>query len=374
MSLYKRGNIWWTSEWIDGKRTLQSLETSNRREAERRARAIEDELHSRRFHLPELRPEMTFGELYTRFLAEGDVKAHHLDRAKCFLPFFEDMPIGRITKNDATRYRKHRHAEHARLHKPDAKPLTDATVNRDLSVVRHILYWALDEGYIVKNPFTRLRLARERRKRRPVVPVFDEVRLLLACGAHLFAIVILALDTGMRRGELLHQLWEDIDFDRRLIFVTLSKTPEGQMRPIPMTQRAFDLLSAMRKPSGRVFLYRGKALRNIKRAWAAAIRRAGINRYRFHDLRHTFNTRLLEAHVIADTRKELMGHSDGNDVHAGYSHVEVHLLREAIGQLEAWYTAKLKSLPTAGEVRSLPSAGDADQPRKEESSDEVDPS
>jgi hypothetical protein len=114
MSLYKRGNVYWTAVWVDGVRTLRSLETSNRREAERRARAIEDDLRTRRFQLPELRPEMTFGELYTRFLGEGDVRPHHLDRAKHFLPFFQDLPIGRINKNDAIRYRKYRQGEGTR--------------------------------------------------------------------------------------------------------------------------------------------------------------------------------------------------------------------------------------------------------------------
>lgn len=110
MSLYKRGNVWWTAVWVDGVRTMRSLETQNRREAERRARVIEDDLCARSFQ-PELRLEMTFGELYTRFLAEGDVKPHHLDRAKHFLPFFVNLPIGRITKNDAVRYRKYRQEE-----------------------------------------------------------------------------------------------------------------------------------------------------------------------------------------------------------------------------------------------------------------------
>jgi len=112
MSLYKRGPVWWTAIWVDGVRTMRSLETSNRREAERRARTIDDDLRARRFEYPELRPEMSFGELYVRFLAEGDVKPHHLDRAKHFLPFFERLPIGRITKNDAIRYRKYRQEEH----------------------------------------------------------------------------------------------------------------------------------------------------------------------------------------------------------------------------------------------------------------------
>lgn len=249
------------------------------------------------------------------------------------------------------------------------KPPSDATVNRDLSVVRHVLFWAMDEGLISINPFARLRMVRERRKKRAVLSVADEIKLLLACAIHLVPIVILALDTGMRKGELLHQLWEDIDFDRRLIFVTHSKTAEGEMRPIPMTQRVFKLLTSMRKRSGLLFLFRGKSISKLKTAWGGAIRRSKINRLRFHDLRHTFNTRLLEAGVIADTRKALMGHSDGSDVHAGYSHVEVHLLRDAIARLEAWHSARLSTLKTNGESLALPAP--ADQPKKEGETNEV---
>lgn len=353
MSLYKRRNVWWTAVWVDGVRTMRSLETSNRREAERRAQALADQLRAKRSQFPELQPEMTFGELYARFLAEADVKPHHLDRAKHFLSFFENLPIGRITKNDAIRYRKYRQEDGHGSKRP-----SDATINRDLSVVRHILYWALDEGYLTHNPFTRVRMARERRKRRPVLPVADEVKLLRASAPHLIPIIVLALDSGMRRGELLHQDARDVDFDRRSIFVTHSKTPQGEMREIPLTDRAFDLLSRLRKDRGRVFLYKGEPLQNLKTGWAAAIRRAGIGHYRFHDLRHSFNSRLLEAGIIADVRKALMGHSDGSDVHAGYSHVEVHLLRDAIRRLEAWHSAKLSTLTTGADGKSLPAATD----------------
>jgi integrase len=234
------------------------------------------------------------------------------------------------------------------------KPLSEATVNRDLSVVRHILYWAMDEGYIAHNPFARVRMARERRQRRPVMSVAEEIKLLFSCAVHLVAIIILALDTGMRRGELLHQHWEDVDFDRRLLFVTHSKTPEGEMREIPVTTRSFELLTKLRRPQGLLFTYKGAPLRNLKTGWAAAIRRAGISYYRFHDLRHTFNSRLVEAGVIADVRKELMGHSRGGDVHSIYTHVELPVLRDAIARLEAWHSAKLSSLTTDEEGSSLP--------------------
>ena len=95
----------------------------------------------------------------------------------------------------------------------------------------------MDEGYITQNPFARIRMARERRQRRPVMSVAEEIKLL-RCLLHTWPIVILALDTGMRRGELLRQCWEDLDFDRQLLFVTHSKTPEGEMREIPLTGRS----------------------------------------------------------------------------------------------------------------------------------------
>ena len=223
---------------------------------------------------------------------------------------------------------------------------SDATINRDLSVVRHILYWATDEGYITNNPFTRVHMARERRQRRPVISVTDEVKLLASCAPHLVPIVILALDTGMRRGELLNQRWEDIDFDRRLVSVTHSKTPEGEHRLVPVTSRVFAILTRLRKPQGPIFTYKGDPIRNLKTGWAAAVRRSAIPYYRFHDLRHSFNSRLVEAGVIADVRRELMGHSTGGDVHLMYTHVELPLLRDAIAGLEAWHSAKLSSLPT----------------------------
>jgi hypothetical protein len=118
MSLYKRGKVYWSAIWVDGVRQMRSLETTNRRVAESREQVAKDELRAKHFRLPELRPEMTFNELYVRFLAEADVKPHHLDRAKHFLPFFGDLLIGQITKNDAIRYRKFRHEEGSHHEKP----------------------------------------------------------------------------------------------------------------------------------------------------------------------------------------------------------------------------------------------------------------
>jgi integrase len=347
--------VYWSAVWIDGVRHMRSLETANRRQAEILENRWKDELHAQRFQLPRFRPDMPFGELYARFLAEGDVKPYHKQHAKKFIEFFSETPIGRITKNDIARYRKLRHEDHCRTHTKAGKPLSETTINRDIEVVRRLLYWATDEGFLPVNPIARVRLVRERRVRRPVMSVGEEVKLLAASSEHLRPIAIAALDTGMRRGELLNQIWEDVDFDRRLISVTHSKTAEGEHRLLPLTTRLYDLLVTLRKPSGVIFTYDGQPIRGVKTGWAGALRRAGLPHYRFHDLRHTFNSRLAEIGIIADVRKELMGHSGGGDVHSLYTHVELPTLREAIKRLEAWHTAKLCSLvENPGEVLQLP--------------------
>jgi integrase len=374
MSLYKRGNVYWSAIWIDGVRTMRSLETSNRRQAETLEQRFRDELLTKRFQLPNFKPEMPFGELYGRFLAEGDVKAYHRDRAKMLLAFFSEMPIGTITKNDIARYRKYRHGEHRRKQgKENKKPLSETTINRDIEVIRHLLFWAVDEGFIPANPIARIRMVRERGQRRPVMSVAEEIKLLDACSEHLRRIVIAALDTGMRRGELTNQLWEHVDFDRNLLSVSHSKTAEGEHRPVPLTSRVRAMLDEHREASGLIFTYEGHPMHRPKTGWMGALRRAGLPHYRFHDLRHTFNSRLVEAGVISDVRKELMGHSRGGDVHSLYTHIDIPVLREAILRLDQWHAEKVRSLgaPQPGEEKSSLPENHDERPTesKEESHD-----
>ena len=370
MSLYKRGRVYWSVIWIDGVRKMRSLETSNRRQAETLEQRWRDELHAKRFQLPNLNPEMPFAELYARFLAEGDVKPHHRDRAKQFLSYFAETPIGRITKNDIARYRKQRQSDHLqRQDTENPKPLSETTINRDIEVIRHLLFWAADEGFIPVNPVARIRMVRERGQRRPVLSVADEQKLLATCSSHLRPIVIAALDTGMRRGELLNQFWEHVDFDRNLLSVTHSKTAEGEHRLVPLSERFRAILEELRKPTGIIFTYDDKPIRRLKTGWAGALRRAGLPHIRFHDLRHTFNSRLVEAGVIADIRKELMGHSRGGDVHSIYTHVELPVLREAIHRLDLWYAQKVRSLNLLQREGSSPTEQSTD--KKESINDET---
>jgi integrase len=330
VSLFKRGNVYWSYVWEDGIRHARSTGISNRRLAEQIDQKHKEEIRLKSGQLPDLKPKMLFAELAGRFLDQGSPKEWHRDRLKVLLPFFSTIEIGGITKGLVRRYRDKRHSE---------KQLTETTVNRDIECLRHLLYWAVDEGILAANPIARIRLERERRKKKPVLSLTEEAQLLGAAAPHLRDITIFALDTGMRRGEILNQTWEDVDFERRLLNVTHSKTPEGEAREIPLTERVLDLLSGRKKDSGLIFTFEGKPIGSLKTGWKAAIRRAGVRYIRFHYLRHTFNTRLLELSVPREVRMALLGHTFG-DTHESYEHVELPIKREAIRRLEVWHVTE----------------------------------
>ena len=333
MSLYKRGRKYSISVWVDGVRHLKSTGTTNRREAETIEREFREELNRRRHQIREASPDLTFTNLAARFIADGSPRPYHLDRLKMLLPHFGECPIGTISKPAVREYRALRHKE---------KQLTETTVNRDVEVLRHLLYWAVDEGFLTANPLSRIRLPKQRRKPRPILTLTEEANLLAAAAPHLRNLITAALDSGMRRGELLNQRVEHIDLTRQVLLVTHSKTPGGEAREIPLTARLAHLVATLKrdKPEGILFTFKGRPIQRIKTAWKGAVRRSGIRYFRFHDLRHVFNTRLMEAGVIQDVRKALMGHSSGEEVNSLYTHVELPVKRDAIRKLEAWVEAQ----------------------------------
>jgi len=329
MSLYKRGGVWWSYIHIHGVRHAKSLKTKNKREAEIREHEFREELGIRRHRQIQLNPEMPFAELATKFLGSASALPYHEIPLRNLLPYFGNTPLSEIGRIQADVYRKHRKAKDG---------VVDATVNRDLQTLRHILFFAVDDGTLLMNPISRVQMVPERRKRRPVLSIEEEPKLLAAAlGSHLHPIIITALDTGLRRGELLSQLAEDIDISRGLLAVTHSKTAGGELREIPLTQRMVELSSTFPR-KGLLFTYKGDQIQKLRRSWGTAVRRAGIRPLQFKQLRHTFNTRLMEAGVIQDVRMALMGHSQGsarttNDL---YTHIELPVMRSAIRKLEVW--------------------------------------
>lgn len=139
---------------------------------------------------------------------------------------------------------------------------------------------------------------------------------------HLKPIVLLALNTGMRRGEIFSLQWPDVDLRKRLLTVHGANAKSETTRHIPLNAEATAVLSAWRNQcdnnqTGLVFKSpkadskkSGDRLDNINNSWRALLKSAGIENFRFHDLRHTFASWLVMKGVDLNTVRELMGHSD----------------------------------------------------------------
>ena len=93
MSLFKRGNVWWSYVYSNGVRHQYSTGTSNRRQAETIEAKLKEEVNNQRYQIVKADPAMTFGELAARFIASGSVRPHHLYHLKFLLPFFSETPV-----------------------------------------------------------------------------------------------------------------------------------------------------------------------------------------------------------------------------------------------------------------------------------------
>jgi integrase len=132
---------------------------------------------------------------------------------------------------------------------------------------------------------------------------------------HLAPIVLLAMNTGLRRGELFNLEWHDVNLSGRMLTVRGATAKSGKTRHIPLNDEAFSTLVAWRNQnSGGVGLVlpnpqSGARLTTIKTAWAKLLQNAGITDFRFHDLRHHFASRLVMGGVDLNTVRELLGHA-----------------------------------------------------------------
>lgn len=128
-------------------------------------------------------------------------------------------------------------------------------------------------------------------------------------GDHLTPVVLLAMNTGLRRGELLSLTWADVDLDARMLTVRAENAKSGRQRHIPLNTEAHTVLAqwATRTlvTTGRVF-----NVASVKKAWAGVLTSARIGSFRFHDLRHHFASKLARAGVDLNTIRELLGHAD----------------------------------------------------------------
>jgi len=140
----------------------------------------------------------------------------------------------------------------------------------------------------------------------------EEVKALLdVCSGHLRPIVIAALNTGMRKSEILNLKWSEVDLIRRKIYIRNTKS--GKPRDIDINQWLADTLLEFPRHPSSPYLFcdkKGKPYGSIRRSFETARRKAGIEDLRFHDLRHNLASHLAMAGVGSETLQKILGHQD----------------------------------------------------------------
>ena len=220
------------------------------------------------------------------------------------LPVLGDRYLDEITPKMIEEYR-------LRREKQGRMP---ATINRDHALLKHMFTKAIDWGIMKGNPAKRVKLVKEIPRVRFLTR--EEVHRLVEVSENKWApylkTIIMAVNTGMWRGEILNLRWEDVDFTRRVIRVR--RTKNDQPREVPMTDWLFEALCDWRKKSqkrldnGFVFVNNnGHPLTKFYKAFHVALNKANIRDFRFHDLRHTFASHMRMAGLDILEIKELGG-------------------------------------------------------------------
>ena len=202
------------------------------------------------------------------------------------------------------------------------KRLTDgikpATTNRQINLIKGCLSRAVEWEVIDSHDLQKVKAQTVDNAKVRYLSKDEESRLRESLAKfdikHLTTIVILAINTGMRKGEILSLNWNDVNLENKVLTVDFQNAKSGNTRHIPLNTQAFNVLSDWQKLSGNIgYVFKDNNQQRIldfRYDWAALLEDANITDFRFHDLRHHFASKLVMASVDLNTVRELLGHSD----------------------------------------------------------------
>lgn len=309
MKIYQRGSMWYIYYSLHSRRYRYAVGTKAKAQEEL-ARVKYEIKHS--VHRPHKR--VIFDNLLKEYLEWARLNkresSYMRDQTskKSLLKFFQGRRIDRITELDVERYIVQRLDGILRLEGFRKPHVSKATVNREVVMMKHMFKKAMKWGYVRQNPVQDVKLLTETPRMR-YVNADEWQRLLSVSTAESRDIFIFAANTGMRAGEIFNLKWVDIDWQQRQIAIPITKN--NTPRIVPLNQVVYKLLVKRHQYITSGFVFPGKdgnQRTTIKTAFKAACRRAGISNIRFHDLRHTFGTWLVNQGADIKTIQELMGH------------------------------------------------------------------
>ena len=299
MSLYKRGNTWWIRFTTpSGERIRCSAGTADKKQAQE----LHDRMKSESWRVQRLgdKPAYTWDDAALKFLNETQHKATHKDdisRMRWVMPYLRGKKLAEIDRELI-----------ARIGDIKAKEAKPATANRVLALIRTVLRRAaLEWEWIDKAP--RIRLFKEAKRRVRWLTPEEVQRLLDELPPHQQDLVLFALSTGLRQANVVKLEWSQVDMVRKVCWIHPDQAKARKAIHVPLNSSAMAVLSRqVGKHPVRVFTFRGKPVAGANTlGWRKALKRAGIEDFRWHDLRHTWASWLAQQGTPTNVLQELGG-------------------------------------------------------------------
>ena len=344
MSVYKREGHWHFTKTINGKRYRGALKTARTKvQAEEAERRILTGIHEGKYG--KSKGTTTFKDFSEKTYlpwAKTNKRSWKMDvyRLKALLAFFGKQRLCDISPFDVERFKVKRRDTPV-VSKTKSKIRSVAAVNRELRLLSRIFRLAITNREAVDNPCRQVELLKGEQARTRYLLPHEEERLMAVLTdsrSHLWSIVVLDINTGMRITELLSLRPDDIDFHRDMIYVRETKTDEDREVPMNNTVRELlgQLVAQVRKKSDEYLFTNpktGTRYKDIKTAWHTACKKAGIENLHIHDLRHTFVTRAADDGVPLVAIGRVVGHASIQTT-MRYAHATDEGKRRAVEALE----------------------------------------
>ena len=336
MGLYKRGQVWWMNFSYKGEQKRFSTEATDKKVAEKIYHKVMTQVAEGKWFERLPGEEKTFREMMEKYMKEysernKSLKSHIRDKSVLdhLNQFFGDFTLSNITPRLVSEYKTKRREERA----------APATVNKELILMGHAFNLAIKEWeWIKENPVSRVSREKVNNQRERWLTSKEEESLLAVSPVWLQEIIIFAINTGLRQGEILNLAWDRVDLFRKTVTI-LEQKNKGK-DTLPLNNKAMDVLKArarVRHIKTNYVFYNGNGnrieARNLLRAFYPAIKKGALKALRFHDLRHTFATRLVQAGVDLYTVQKL-GRWKTTSMINRYAHHYSESLRPGVERLD----------------------------------------
>jgi integrase len=313
MPLYKRGKTWWIDVIApSGERIRHSTGT----ETKTLAQEYHDKLRAELWRIGRLgeKPSHTWDDAVVRWLKEQSHKAS-IDTDKVHLRwldgFLRGKPLDSISRQMIDKI----------IDAKKAEGVANATVNRILGVLRAILRRCVAEWeWLDKAPAIRMLKTPTRRIR--WIAREEANRLLQELPGHLGDMMAFTLATGLRRANVTGLSWSQVDVSRRVAWIHPDQAKARKAIPVPLNSEAMKIIAKrLGKHPTLVFTYRGKEIHQVStKTWYSALKRAGIENFRWHDLRHTWASWHIQGGTPLHVLQE-MGGWESSEMVRRYAHL-----------------------------------------------------